>query len=400
MTVQTNSAIILVSGYSERTKYMSTTDELIQQAITQGKAGNKPEAIKILAQVVKQEPTNARAWYLLSQVVETKEQIEYCLNKVLEIDPINQQAINRLNSIRATPPTTTAESQEPLPLTQPKQVARKQSKAELLKVGLLVFIAVCCIGVALITQSVLKVSKLRPISDISYETIVDNNRRMTSAQWEAYQKSILGKRVQWQGWITDIGKDSSGTNYIRVDLHQYGLSDVNLKYPEKESLKYSKKDFITFQGDIEKVYYFLGIYVDMANVVIIDSAPSGSTNQATPPSTALPTATSMFFGDDFRVILIWEPTYLAVASQQMAANPEKLKENARNLCSTATFCRVKIWPDTPKIVESLYYSPRGTAMDPGLEDCQFALYFKNQDTNVASFSFFEISPTCWVQPEK
>lgn len=78
--------------------------ELIKQAVTQAKTGNKAGAKQILSQVVKKEPGNTRAWYLLSQVVESKEQAIYCLKKVLEVDPANEQAIKRLNSIDPSHP--------------------------------------------------------------------------------------------------------------------------------------------------------------------------------------------------------------------------------------------------------------------------------------------------------
>jgi Flp pilus assembly protein TadD len=57
----------------------TSSTELIEQAITEAKSGNKAEAKKILAKVVRLEPGNARAWDLLSRVLEDKEQIIYCL---------------------------------------------------------------------------------------------------------------------------------------------------------------------------------------------------------------------------------------------------------------------------------------------------------------------------------
>jgi hypothetical protein len=78
----------------------SPVDDLIQQAIEAGKAGDKEGAKRLLSQVVRQDPQNARAWYLLSQTVDTTEQAIYCVEKVLEIDPINELAIKRLRSLK------------------------------------------------------------------------------------------------------------------------------------------------------------------------------------------------------------------------------------------------------------------------------------------------------------
>jgi len=71
----------------------SQYEPLIQQAIAIVKAGNLPAARALLSKVVMQDPGNARAWYLLSQVVENNEQAIYCLKRVLIIQPDNQLAL-------------------------------------------------------------------------------------------------------------------------------------------------------------------------------------------------------------------------------------------------------------------------------------------------------------------
>jgi hypothetical protein len=75
---------------------MNNSSELIRKAVEEAKSGNKAAAKKILAHVVRQEPGNAQAWYLLSRLVEEKEQIIYCLNQVLKIIPDSSQAKARL----------------------------------------------------------------------------------------------------------------------------------------------------------------------------------------------------------------------------------------------------------------------------------------------------------------
>ena len=80
---------------------MSNSSELIEKAITEAKSGNRTGAKKLLAQVVRKEPSNAQAWYLLSRLVEEKEQIIYCLKKVLEIMPDNSQAKARLKKLQS-----------------------------------------------------------------------------------------------------------------------------------------------------------------------------------------------------------------------------------------------------------------------------------------------------------
>jgi micrococcal nuclease len=82
---------------------MNDSSEHIEKAIAEAKSGNKAGAKKILAQVVRQEPGNAQAWYVLSRLVEEKEQIIYCLNQVLKIAPDSSQAKARLKKLQASP---------------------------------------------------------------------------------------------------------------------------------------------------------------------------------------------------------------------------------------------------------------------------------------------------------
>lgn len=144
---------------------MSTVDELIQQAITQAKAGNKLEAKKILSQVVKQEPQNAHAWYLLSHVVDEQEQAEYCLEKVVAIQPENARAKNRLAQIKAPlediPGKATISSNAPVILSNPKKEVTQDRKPRtlgrnqmltILGLGFLVLILVVVAGVLFLSS--------------------------------------------------------------------------------------------------------------------------------------------------------------------------------------------------------------------------------------------------------
>jgi hypothetical protein len=77
----------------------TSIESQIQQAISEVKSGNKDAARKILSKVVVQEPNNARAWYLLSQVVDKPERAIYCLERVLKFEPNNVQAKGRLQNL-------------------------------------------------------------------------------------------------------------------------------------------------------------------------------------------------------------------------------------------------------------------------------------------------------------
>lgn len=111
---------------------MATQDELLQQAVVAARAGNPAEARTILSELVRQYPREARGWYLLSQLVEQPERAEFCLNKVLEIDPNNAKARQRLEALSAggaaafmkpkAPPPPAAEASGP-PVFEPSAFA-------------------------------------------------------------------------------------------------------------------------------------------------------------------------------------------------------------------------------------------------------------------------------------
>jgi tetratricopeptide (TPR) repeat protein len=68
------------------------SSELLRQAITAIRSGNKTSGARKLAQLVKQDPNNETAWLWLSVCVESAEQKRYCLNRVLGINPTNREA--------------------------------------------------------------------------------------------------------------------------------------------------------------------------------------------------------------------------------------------------------------------------------------------------------------------
>jgi thioredoxin-like negative regulator of GroEL len=64
----------------------------LKQAITAYKSGEKQKAQKLLARLVKAEPNNEEAWFWLAACIENPEQRQYCLKRVLKINPDNVQA--------------------------------------------------------------------------------------------------------------------------------------------------------------------------------------------------------------------------------------------------------------------------------------------------------------------
>ena len=81
----------------------SQLEKVMQMAIAEAQLGNRRKARAILTEVVRREPGYARAWYLLSQVMESPVQAVDCLIRVLEIDPNNAQARERLQRYQTNP---------------------------------------------------------------------------------------------------------------------------------------------------------------------------------------------------------------------------------------------------------------------------------------------------------
>lgn len=111
---------------------MANIDDLLQQSIQAARQGDREGAKKLLSSAVRQDPRNPRAWYLLSQVVDQPDQVKFCLNKVLEIDPQHpkaQQKLAALNTgagleaVQMAPPPVYAAPSEPEFVPEPIQAA-------------------------------------------------------------------------------------------------------------------------------------------------------------------------------------------------------------------------------------------------------------------------------------
>ena len=68
------------------------TDQKLEQAVDYYRSGEKQKARIILAKLVTSEPENASAWFGLALCVDEPERREYCLRRVLELDPEHRMA--------------------------------------------------------------------------------------------------------------------------------------------------------------------------------------------------------------------------------------------------------------------------------------------------------------------
>jgi hypothetical protein len=88
----------------------------LKQAIAAARAGKKPQAKVLLARVIKDEPENVNAWFLLSSLADTEEQKIQHLQKVLELQPGHPAAAEQMAEL--VPPLP-----EPVEETFPDSIA-------------------------------------------------------------------------------------------------------------------------------------------------------------------------------------------------------------------------------------------------------------------------------------
>ncbi len=82
----------------------------LKQAIAAARAGKNPQAKVLLARVIKDEPDNANAWFLLSTLADTDEQKIQHLQKVLELQPNHPTAADQLAELVPPSPEPVEES--------------------------------------------------------------------------------------------------------------------------------------------------------------------------------------------------------------------------------------------------------------------------------------------------
>ncbi|MCP5100656.1 MAG: hypothetical protein GY943_34340 [Chloroflexi bacterium] len=83
--------------------------QMLQQAIVATRAGNTKEAQILLAEVLKENPNEIQAWYLLSLLVESESKQEAYLQKVISLDPNHAKAQDLLSQRKVVPEPSTNE---------------------------------------------------------------------------------------------------------------------------------------------------------------------------------------------------------------------------------------------------------------------------------------------------
>lgn len=109
---------------------MSEAD-ILKAGISAFQSGDLAKAAALFAQVVKQNPTSEQGWYMLGMSVSSPEQREYCLKRVLAINPNNQHARRQLTPQPAPPPASfPSQSPRSEPVSQPQKRFIEEPKPE------------------------------------------------------------------------------------------------------------------------------------------------------------------------------------------------------------------------------------------------------------------------------
>ncbi|MBN2388770.1 MAG: hypothetical protein JXB85_17270, partial [Anaerolineales bacterium] len=94
-----------------------SVEEILRQASSAIKAGQKEQARRLLYPIIKNNPNNTAAWELLTGVCYNKDEEVYCLNRILTLQPGHAGARQRLESLRqAAPPAQRTASPSPQPI--------------------------------------------------------------------------------------------------------------------------------------------------------------------------------------------------------------------------------------------------------------------------------------------
>jgi ABC-type dipeptide/oligopeptide/nickel transport system permease subunit len=92
------------------------TREALHEARELLHTNQRSDASFVLANLLKRQPDNAQAWYLLSQAATEKEQQIYALKRVLNIYPDNPKAQARLAQLTSLPAIPSLVEPEPVPI--------------------------------------------------------------------------------------------------------------------------------------------------------------------------------------------------------------------------------------------------------------------------------------------
>ncbi|MBZ0298482.1 MAG: hypothetical protein K8J31_02025, partial [Anaerolineae bacterium] len=109
---------------------------LRRQGIAAAKAGQKDQARALLQQSIRLEPNNEAAWIWLASIARDQRERLFCFQKLLEINPQNETALNALKAMDITPQQLFREQQAQSPAAAPPQSAEQPAETRVIQAQL------------------------------------------------------------------------------------------------------------------------------------------------------------------------------------------------------------------------------------------------------------------------
>jgi hypothetical protein len=131
--------------------------EKLQEAVSLYNKGDKSQALKLLSEIVKQEPNNSVAWYGLSLCLDDPDKKIYCLKRVLSLDPSHMKAQQSLEKLQAGEKSQSHQKiTESQPLPSTKKASFSWLEVFIFAIGGMILIGVIIIGVTLTRMNAYK----------------------------------------------------------------------------------------------------------------------------------------------------------------------------------------------------------------------------------------------------
>jgi tetratricopeptide (TPR) repeat protein len=217
--------------------------ELFKQADYTFQRGNRDLAKKYLAELLDAYPNDESAWMLLARVVEEKERKVECFERVLKINPKNEEAKLALVRVRASINPTL-----PLPKQIKKQQPQNNAFRNVMRGALIAVVAVLLFGTSTYViarnnpdsqvAKVLAIATSTPISDSSLsEDIAPQTRAEVSEEYPQYAPlldALLGFAVENAQNGMDGAPERPGNKILTSDsagLEAKSILENNLPQP-------------------------------------------------------------------------------------------------------------------------------------------------------------------------
>jgi len=124
-------------------------DDLLRQAITAIKSGDKALGKQLLVQVLEQDSRNEHAWLWLSQCVTSHEQKLDCIKRVLDINPSNATAQKELARLQ----TLSQIKAQPVLAKPPQKKAKSTNSFLWILVGVIAIGCICIFALGVLWNS-------------------------------------------------------------------------------------------------------------------------------------------------------------------------------------------------------------------------------------------------------